>query len=75
MEHQAAYYYSKLADYRNHLINWETEYAPKLPGDEFHPRFVEALANLPQVENDLDTLWSGDPASKRLLINELMRNP
>ena len=74
VEHQAAYYYSKLADYRNHLINWETEYAPKLPGDDFHPRFVEALANLPQVENDLDTLWSGDPASKRLLINELMRN-
>ena len=72
--HQAAYFFGKLADYRNHLINWETEYAPSRPGDEFHPRFVEALANLPQVENDLDILWSDDIKSKQMLISELMQN-
>ena len=71
--HQAAYFFGKLADYRNHLINWETEYAPSRPGDEFHPRFVEALANLPQVENDLDILWSDDIKSKQMLISELMQ--
>ena len=53
-EHQAAYFFRKLSDYRNHLIDWETEYAPVNPSDDFHPRFVEALKNLTQVENDLD---------------------
>ena len=71
-EHQAAYFFRKLVDYRNHLIDWETEYAPMHPGDEFHPRFTEALTNLPQVENDLDILWSGDLKSKQALISDLM---
>ena len=71
-EHQAAYFFRKLADYRNHLIDWETEYAPVNPGDAFHPRFAEALMNLTQVENDLDILLSGDLDSKRMIISELM---
>ena len=70
--HQAAYFFRKLADYRNHLINWETEFAPVNPGDDFHPRFTEALMNLTQVENDLDVLLSEDLNSKRMLISELM---
>ena len=57
-EHQAAYFFRKLADYRNHLIDWETEYAPVNPGDDFHPRFAEALMIVTQVENDLDVLLS-----------------
>ena len=72
-EHQAAHFFRKLADYRNHLIDWETEYAPTRPEEEFHPRFAEALTNLPQIENDLDILWSGDSLSKRMLIDELMQ--
>ena len=72
-EHQAAHYFRKLSDYRNHLIDWETEYAPMHPGDDFHPRFAEALSNLTQVENDLDILWSGDLKSKQSLISELMQ--
>ena len=71
-EHQAAYFFRKLSDYRNHLIDWETEYAPVNPSDDFHPRFVEALKNLTQVENDLDILLSDDLNSKRMLISELM---
>ena len=74
IDHQAAYFYGKLADYRHHLIDWKTEYAPKQPGDDFHPHFVEALTKLPQVENDLDVLWSGDPESKRMIIDELMKH-
>ena len=71
-EHQAAYFFRKLSDYRNHLIDWKTEYAPVNPSDDFHPRFVEALKNLTQVENDLDILLSDDLNSKRMLISELM---
>lgn len=71
-EHQVAYFFRKLSDYRNHLIDWKTEYAPVNPSDDFHPRFVEALKNLTQVENDLDILLSDDLNSKRMLISELM---
>lgn len=71
-EHQAAHFFRELADYRNHLIDWKTEYAPTQPDEAFHPRFAEALTKLPQVENDLDILLSDDLSSKRMLISELM---
>lgn len=72
-EHRAAYYFRELSDYRNQLVRWSEEYAPKSPEEDFHPHFVEALMNLPAVENDLDILLSGDIKDKQMVIADLMR--
>lgn len=72
-EHRAAHYFRELSDYRNRLVQWRDDYAPKSPDEDFHPRFVEALMNLPTVENNLDILWSGDIKDKQMAIADLMR--
>ena len=72
-EHRAAHYFRELSDYRNRLVQWRDDYAPKSPDEDFHPRFVEALMNLPTVENNLDILWSGDIKDKQMVIADLMR--
>lgn len=71
IEHCAAHYYRELCDYHHLLAAWRDEYAPKNPSDELHPCFVEALQNLPMVDNDLDILWSGDPKDKQMIVNEI----
>ena len=70
-EHRAAHYFRELSDYRNQLVQWSKEYTPKSPEEDFHPRFVEALMNLPAVENDLDILLSGDIKDKQMVIADL----
>ena len=72
-EHRAAHYFRELSDYRNQLVQWSKEYTPKSPEEDFHPRFVEALMNLPAVENDLDILLSGDIKDKQMVIADLMQ--
>ncbi len=72
-EHRAAHYFRELSDYRNQLVRWSEEYAPKSPEEDFHPHFAEALMNLPVVENDLDILLSGDIKDKQMVIADLMR--
>ena len=73
IEHRAAHYFRELCDYRNQLVQWREDYAPKSPEESFHPRFAEALMNLPAVENDLDILWSGDTKDKQMVIADLMQ--
>ena len=72
-EHRAAHYFRGLSDYRNQLVQWRDDYAPKSPDEDFHPRFVEALMKLPTVENNLDILWSGDIKDKQMVIADLMQ--
>ena len=72
-EHRAAHYFRELSDYRNQLVQWSKEYTPKSPEEDFHPRFVEALMNLPAVENDLDILLSGDIKDKQMVIADLLQ--
>lgn len=71
LKHRVSHCYSELCDYRNLLVRWQEEYAPKGPEDEFHPLFVEALIRLPEVENDLDILWDGPDSEKKTIIKEM----
>ena len=49
-QHQASYCFSELAAYRNQLVQWQEQYAPQSPDDDLHPRFLEALHHLDDVE-------------------------
>ena len=65
-----AHCFRVLADYYHLLKRWESEYAPKTPEEECHPRFVEALQKMSHVEYLLDTLLFGEPEEKASLIQE-----
>ena len=71
IEHCAAHYFRELCSYRQLLVNWREVFAPQKPNDSFDPRFVEAIHMLPLVEDELDTLWSGDIQSKKAVIDEI----
>lgn len=71
--HKVSYVFSELAEYRNLLSQWMTEYAPKSPDEDFHPRFVEAVTNLDLVEHQLDTLLSGTEEEKRVIVYDCLR--
>lgn len=66
-----------LSDYNHLLGKWKTEYAPKEPGEEWHPLFVEALQKQTYIEYLLDTLLSGTAEEKAALVKgqgkEVMR--
>lgn len=59
-----------LADYRHLLERWKTEYAPESSNEEWHPRFVEALQRISQVEYLLDELLTGDMQERASIIIE-----
>ena len=48
-----------LFSYRNLLVQWQQQYAPRTPDEETHPRFMEAIRKLEMVEYDLDLLQGG----------------
>ena len=62
-----------LADYFNLLQDWEIQYAPQSPDDEWHPLFVEALQRKTHVEYLLDNLIDGSKEEKKALVTG-MRN-
>ena len=69
-ERQLAHCYQALIAYRNQLVEWRELYAPKTPTEAWHPRFVEALREITQVEYQLDLLLDGSPAEKQQVASE-----
>ena len=49
-----------LLDYLRHLRIWQLRYCPEKPGDPIHPRFAEAMKELPTVNHLLDCLLGND---------------
>ena len=49
-----------LRDYLRHLRIWQLRHCPEKPGDKFHPRFAEAMKELPTVNHLLDCLLGND---------------
>ena len=70
--HRVSYCFNELANYRNLLIQWLQQYAPKSPDEEPHSRFLEALHNLNFVEYQLDVLLSGGDHEKEYIVNEYL---
>ena len=59
-----------LTDYLHLLQRWETEYAPKNPGDAWHPFFLEAVQRKSYVEYLTDTLLLGTEQEQKCIIQE-----
>lgn len=57
-----------LADYFHLLQDWEIQYAPQSPDDEWHPLFVEALQRKTHVEYLLDNLIDCSKEEKKALV-------
>lgn len=57
-------------DYLHLLERWKEKYAPRLPDEEMHPRFVEALQKMSHTEYLLDVLLYGSIEGKATLIVE-----
>jgi len=72
-DHQVSYCYQELVSYRNLLVQWQQQYAPRTPGEELHPRFMEAIRNLDLVEYDLDLLLSGEESEKKEIVSDFLR--
>lgn len=49
-----------LREYLRHLRIWQLRYRPEKPGDPIHPRFAEAMKELPTVNHLLDCLLGND---------------
>ena len=71
--HRINYVYHELANYRNLLVQWKQQYAPASFDEEMHPRFVEALNNLPFVEYQLDMLLSDSDFDKRQIATDYLQ--
>ena len=71
--HKMSYCYHELVSYRNLLIQWKQQYAPKTPEEEPHPRFLEAIRNLEKVEYDLDLLQGGEEQEKKGIVIDFLR--
>lgn len=72
--HKVAYCYQELASYRNLLVQWQQQYAPRTPDEEPHPRFMEAIRNLEMVEYDLDLLQGGEEQEKLEIVNDYLQD-
>ena len=59
-----------LADYAHLMRGWETNLAPRTPGEELHPLFVEALHQKDYVEYLLDFLMDGSMEEQKTWIAE-----
>ena len=59
-----------LADYFHLLRKWETDYTPKTPEENPHPRFMEAIQKKDYVGYLLDFFLEDTPDEQRLWIAE-----
>ena len=73
LNHQVSYCFQELTAYRYQLIQWQQEYAPALPSEAPHPRFLEAVQNLDRIEYSLDVLQSDRDEEKRQVVAETLR--
>ena len=60
--------YRVLSDYYHLLKKWETEFAPKTPEEDIHPRFAEALHQKEHLEYLLDLLLYESIEEQKLWI-------
>ena len=72
-EHKVSYCYQELVNYRNLLVQWQQQYAPMSPDEEWHPLFIHAVHNLETVEQELDTLLTGSDYEKREIVSDHLR--
>lgn len=54
------------------LSCWHKVYAPQEPGEEFHPRFLQACRELPQLKHWLDGLQFGNAFERQAVVEEIM---
>ena len=59
-----------LADYYHLLRKWETDYSPKTPEENPHPRFMEAIQKKDYTGHLLDFFLEDTPDEQRLWIAE-----
>ena len=59
-----------LADYYHLLRKWETDYSPKTPEENPHPRFMEAIQKKDYVGYLLDFFLENGPEEQKLWIAE-----
>ena len=64
--------FSVLSDYAHVLRSWKVRYAPQLPDEPVHARFVEVCHKLDEVEYYLDILTSGDSHGRTEVIQQKM---
>ena len=64
--------FSVLSDYAHVLRSWKVRYAPQLPDQPVHARFVEVCHKLDEVEYYLDILTSGDSHERTEVIQQKM---
>ena len=69
-QHMERYCFRELLDYYRLLCRWKEGYAPQMPEDGYHPRFVEALQKLSLVEYLLDELLCGDIQARASVVIE-----
>lgn len=63
-----------LSDYIKLLEEWQTEYKPKTPDDEFHPRFMTALNELEKLRYYQDVFITGTKEEQIQLSRELQED-
>ena len=59
-----------LADYYHLLRKWETDYSPKTPEEDPHPRFMEAIQKKDYVGYLLDFFLEDGPEEQKLWLAE-----
>ena len=72
MDHRLSYCFRELTDYRNQLVMQREQYAPKYPEEEWHPLFLDAIAQLELTEYELDVLQEGTDADKKQIADEII---
>ena len=64
------YTFRVLADYYHLLGKWKTDYSPKVPEENPHPRFMEAIQRRDYVGYLLDFFLEDSPEEQKLWIAE-----
>ena len=64
--------FSVLSDYARVLRDWKVRYAPQLPDQPVHARFVEACHKLDETEYYLDILCAGDSHERAEVVRQQM---
>ena len=64
--------FSALMEYMKLLQERKRLYAPRTPGEKWHPHFVEVCEHLDDVEYMVDLLLSGDSYEREDVVNLLM---
>lgn len=72
LDHRLSFCFRKLTDYRNQLVMQRELYAPKTPEEEWHPLFLDAIAQLELTEYELDVLQEGTDADKKQIADDFI---